>query len=419
MKLNIIKLRYYIREYVLRKQSRPGSFKRTYMALAFALAFLFLGQFIHQRLDETLLLKSLFSLRGAITPPSDVVIVKIDDITYRKLKISPRKAFPREVTARAVRSILSDNPKLLILDLYFPQEEDEAVGTEILIDAMKMGAVSVVKLSVDEDISGEDAHKKHDKDETELNLADPYIAKAAAYELPMTLNSFHDLTLYLNLYNNDFHSVSTYETVPFLKPLHDHISPDLPVPERRALINYYGQEDTIESFALWSFFEENRIAPKDFFKDKVVILGFKSELRGRGHNNDKEVLGVPVSSKKAGNKMYGVEIHANILGNLLEGKWISRFSDSQEIMFNFLLLFILLRGILSFRPYKALLFMTGYMVIWFLVTYILFVHFYIFFPGIFLALLFSPYILAISASMFDELRLKKIERLEGILGTSS
>lgn len=407
-----------LRKNVLRKESKPGNLKRMLGAFFLSMMTLVLGGLIPEHLDESLLIKSLFSLRhsifGEAVPPDNVVIIKIDDTSYRKLGLSTRKPFPREIGARAVRSLMKDEPKLVILDLYFPEEEDEKIATKLFADALSLGVTSIAKPPME--------IRNINKDDEKLYASEPLIAEAAKYELPMTLSSLFGLTLYMNLDIPNYSPDNIYKSVPLLKPLHDIVDENIPAPSKYSLINYYGAEGRIRSFSLWELFEGelfegDRLIPSGFFKDKIIFIGFKSELRARGHS-DKEVLGVPVKSGRSDYEMYGVEIHATILSNLLDSSWISRVEPSIEVISKFLLMLFLFLGIISFHPVNALIYMISFLSLWFLTTFILFTNFLLFAPGVFLALLFAPFIFAGAACVNASLAMKELKELKKTFGIS-
>jgi adenylate cyclase len=74
-----------------------------------------------------------FDLRGSVEPPKDVVLVKIDDVTFSDLKV--RWPFRRSLHAGVIDRIAADHPKAIGYDVQFTEEttprEDNA-----LVDAV-------------------------------------------------------------------------------------------------------------------------------------------------------------------------------------------------------------------------------------------------------------------------------------------
>src|SRR5690242_17735999 len=61
-----------------------------------------------------------FSIRGKEKPPSNIVIVAIDDRTVANLDL--QFPFPRNVQAKVLNRILAQNPKAVTWDIVFEQK---------------------------------------------------------------------------------------------------------------------------------------------------------------------------------------------------------------------------------------------------------------------------------------------------------
>lgn len=104
----------------------------------------------------------------------------------------------------------------------------------------------------------------------------------------------------------------------------------------RHKINYYGPPGTFSQVSLVDLLD-GRISP-DFFVHKQVLVG----LTAPGIPDD---LATPVSQTR--NRMSGVEVHANILNNLLDNSAIQEFSPTWRLVAilcsGFMLAFVLVR----------------------------------------------------------------------------
>src|SRR5919204_2370768 len=86
------------------------------LALTFGVyGFGFLDQFERQTVDER------FAIRGAHKPPADVVVVKIDDVTFGDLKL--QWPFPRRYHAKGPDQIRKAGPAAVGVDIQFTQPE--------------------------------------------------------------------------------------------------------------------------------------------------------------------------------------------------------------------------------------------------------------------------------------------------------
>ncbi|HMO18568.1 MAG TPA: CHASE2 domain-containing protein [Oligoflexia bacterium] len=406
MNHHITHLRYLIRK-ILRDESRPGNLKRWGIAGVFSVLTVVLGFFIPDQMHDTILLKTLYSLRGAVDAPSELVIVSIDDESFKRLGASHRKPFPREMSARALNSIQDDEPKVVILDLDIVEEADQKEATEKLAAAIGRGPVSIGLSPVRDKGTGEET----------LIYSDPIIRKAAKYETEMNLNYINEMASYIHLMPGKYKSgkVPLERSIPFMKLLREEVTSDLKIPGALDLIRFYGPAGSIRSFSIWQFFSEERVIPKGFFKDKIVVVGFKSDMKERG-TSDKEILNVPVKSSDGTYGMYGVEIHASIVGNLLEGRWIKTVPLDIWVCSLFVLLFILYVGILNLEPLQSFFYMIAFLVVWFLATLGAFSYLDYFVPGVFLALFMSTLVFSGAACASATLALKELRELKKTLG---
>ncbi len=95
---------------------------------AYVLHFRFLENLERQTIDMR------FTLRGDQAPPKDVVIVKVDDVTFSEL--NTQWPFPRSMHARLLDKIRKGKPAAVAFDIQFseysPAEEDNALGLGLL-----------------------------------------------------------------------------------------------------------------------------------------------------------------------------------------------------------------------------------------------------------------------------------------------
>ena len=94
---------------------------------AYVLHFRFLDNLERQTIDLR------FSLRGDQAPPADVVIVKVDDVTFEEL--NEQWPFPRTMHARLFENIAKGKPKAIGFDIQFSEyasiAEDNALGNAL------------------------------------------------------------------------------------------------------------------------------------------------------------------------------------------------------------------------------------------------------------------------------------------------
>lgn len=390
--------KFFVRK-ILRNETRRGNLLRLLVAFFLTLVLLMIRNNIPNDIDTSLQLELFFKIRGKISPPEQVVLIAIDDISYSKLNISHKKAFPRDIAAKALNEIQDEKPKFVILDLDVPEQSDEHEATLELAKAISKGPTSIALSPVIDD-AGREVY----------NYSAKEIREVVKYEIPMVFNSYPGIIQYLRLSGNN--APTPY---PLLEALREEVSPSIKTPTDMSMINYYGPPGTIRTFSLWEFFSEDRIIPKYFFKDKVVVIGFKSDLRERG-NTPKEVLSVPVNDKYGRNLMYGAEIHATTAGNFINQEWIKRLSIEKELLLLTILFFIFLSGVILFEPFWGFIYIIFYLTTWLITTYLLFSKFNFFIPGVLFGT-FSIFIIAYGSVLTEALLVKKeLKKLKQSLG---
>src|SRR5258706_9022091 len=140
--------------------------------------------------------------------------------------------------------------------------------------------------------------------------------------------------------------------------------------------NYYGPPDTIPSVSFVSALETNQVCPAGIFSDKVVLIGGNVKIRFSGERKDD--LRTPYT--QGSDFVAAVDVQATQTLNLLRGDWLTRSSNTAEI------LVVLLAGILFgyafplFRPLPAIAFAIGAGVLIALGAHVSFVHQRLWFP---------------------------------------
>lgn len=310
--------------------------------LAFVFAFLAIVVFaspVGQYLELSML-RSFFSLRGPLPPPSDVVLIAIDDRSYQVLGASTNFPLPRRYIATALEVIQAAKPKVTILDAKIPEERLIDPQADARIEAaLRLGKVSIW--------NGVGVASAAGKEELALPSEERF-RKAATMELPMRLYSSLDHLVYIGNPSPDTAKAALSERVWHVRPLTEIAGFAIPEPGPGVLdlINYYGPPGGINSISLYELVQGDPAPLQEKLRDKVVIVGYRSLHVGRGLQAKDEMY-TPVSSSG----MYGVEIHAHILGNLIERSWLKRLSLENELLFIALSVLILTSFVMRFpRP---------------------------------------------------------------------
>jgi CHASE2 domain-containing sensor protein len=99
------------------------------------------------------------------------------------------------------------------------------------------------------------------------------------------------------------------------------------LPCSRDLINYYGPPGTIPRIPIWRLTGESALAARSSLAGKIVVIGYQSLHFARG-TSAKDTFATPVSDLG----MYGAEIHATIINNLISTSWLRRLQLADEML---------------------------------------------------------------------------------------
>lgn len=293
---------------------------------------------IGQKLDFWVL-RQCFEFRGARPVPEEVIILAIDDLSYQKLGLSPRWPFPRKVTAQILEALTVIGPKTLIIDAQFPREDSDPIADARIAKALQELPVSI--------FSGNIPSTLTHTTETITLASDPRFRSAAKFELPMLLPNDYG---YMARIAAPKGSSDLFERVPIAKPLVLLGGMNLVAPGNTDLINYYGPAGTIPRLSVHEIVRDASEASVRRLKDKVVFLGIQSIGFGRS-TLEKDEYFPTVSSTP----MFGVEIHANVAGNLIERSWLKRFRLTTEVFVIFLACLMISVSAMVLTPDKAYL----------------------------------------------------------------
>jgi CHASE2 domain-containing sensor protein len=276
---------------------------------------------------ELFILRQFYQIRGIREAPKEVFIVSVDDKSYKDLKASTNYPLPRKHIATAFEAINQAAPKVIIIDAKIPEERHIDPDADARIEAaLRAGPTTIWNGSIPDatDLSPEN-----------LSLpSEDRFRKAAKMELPMTLASAKGIVTFMTTDNRP--TAKLYDAVQLARPLIELANYKIEAPDKGSLINFYGPRDSLNRISLSDLVldKTNQISAK--LKDKIVLVGYQSLHYGKGRMGKDEFF-VPVSSEG----MFGVEIHANVVGNLLDKSWLRRFDLATEMTLIFIVIFIM------------------------------------------------------------------------------
>jgi len=284
----------------------------------------------------------LFHFKTTKKHSDPIVIVSIDDTSLQVLK----KKWPlsRQMFAQSLNQIASQSPALIALDFLFLdkgiEEDDKALSTALETIQIKIPVVLAMNFHTES--SKENLNREtvtlfekgintplFDADygfiniplDSDLKIRRAYLAKQYHEKifLSFPLKIFQK---YKNLKEKDFHYTS------FLKLENSYLG-SIRLDKRDSILISY-EEDSYQFTRIPFFQVFNGEMPKDFFKDKIVLLGpYLTDVN--------DYYFTPVSEKK---KMPGIEINAAVLKMLLEKNFYYSVSPFVNTVLFFLSVFL-------------------------------------------------------------------------------
>ncbi len=347
-------------------------------------------------------------LRGPISPPEEVLIVGIDDISYVQLNLSTRFPLPRTITAQALKRIQDDKPRMLFIDAIGRYEAEDPAANEALTEAIASGPTVMGKHIVFDPASeGADDPRFPS---FELTSWDGFTS-AARMVVPLSLRSKYGVINDIGITSND--EVPDDARVPLLGPVKEVAGINVAAPGIRDLINFYGPPGTIKRVSLFELFDNH--LPEGFFKDRLVFFGSQSYMLEQGAK-DEDTFMTPTALVVP---MYGVEIHATIAGNLIQGSFTKRIPIAYEPWLVFAGSLLVLLGMSSRSLAQASLRGLTGLVSWFAVSYFSFRFFHYFIPGLVHFLFVGPLPLALLAIFRTQLISRSHEKTMSRLGLNT
>lgn len=327
------------------------------------------------------ILRLYFYLRGPVTPPEDVVIVAIDDRSFRELGASTSYPLPRRHLATSVEAIVDAKPTMFLVDMKFPDDrvfdeasdlrlaeafrkvpttiwsgrEDDRPGTEPLPSGEHFRRAA--KMELDMFIEGGQGYLfgASDSDSRKAKLTRDPVGPSSSTEIKESLRERSPIGYALV-------ELGGYSIVP---------------PTADSFINFYGPSKSIQYISAVDLIKGDVERAKDLIRGKVVLLGYLSKQYMKGILNRDEFV-VPADR----NGMFGVEIHSHLVANLLHNHWIARMDPADEL--TFIVIFVI--AFVSAAVRKAVPTVIGFVILTPLlllgIGYFAFVYLRFYIPGI-------------------------------------
>jgi|GEM_PF-1971271 len=300
------------------------------------------------------MLRQFFQLRGPLAPPDNIAIVAIDDASLDQQTL----ILSRTVLAEGLERIANAKPKLLLIDAAFHGESSKNETNQKIARALS-SVPSVISKTSPLDRVWEDRP-------SDRPPVDQLMWESAQFVLPMEVSATYGRVQFISV--NKMGPPTLYSRVPLAESLptelFDH---SLAPPGKFDLINFYGEPVTFPTIALSDILNKDSHDLKMKLSDKIILIGFQA-TRDSIHTVNLDQFEISASPKP----MYGVEIHATIIGNLLEKAWIDHIDPSYTAGGVLLISVLLLIVLVSTPALTGYLLILMFMLVLSIVNYLMF-----------------------------------------------
>jgi adenylate cyclase len=325
-------------------------------AIPAALGLLFIYWPLTASIEQTYGRDLLFKLRGPIPAPRGVCVVALDDASFIERDLDPLAPWPRGLYGELVETLRNEGALVTAFDVIFEREGDPEQDLRLAIGLFDAGNV----------VLGSSVERTEDPRFVQSRLIEPIepFAQSAAAVAGVELPPGHDGVMrdaFLNPRATPGLALAAYQVATGDLSYSSESGP-------RA-IRYYGPPRTIETVSLYQALDPGTFLPEGFFKDRIVFVG-ASQVVASAFSDVKDSFPTPFSGGTVGHT-YGVEIHATIAANLLDGQRFVPISARGEVVMLVALalvatlLFVFLRpvaGIGAMLLLQAAVWVLGYQV---------------------------------------------------------
>jgi adenylate cyclase len=301
-------------------------------------------------------LRILFVLRGSLggeVEPKGVRVVAIDTASADVLLLDDNKPWPRERHAELIRKLKKAGARAVAFDVLMKDPQSEAGDRELASALKETGNV----------VLGADVQATIDPRFREIRIVEPYEPLKAAAAAIGNVGLFIDKGVIrrTSLFQDGRPSLAlaAYEVATGDTSLRS--------PQAR-LIDYYGKGRRIKTVSYYQAIDPEQYLPSDYFQGQVVFVG-AADPAASGPASVKDSFATPFSTDA---NTYGVEIHATIAANLLEGRRIDPLPDTAEVALLLLLGLIAAVLYIGLRPLYGFLTFVGLELLWWIGAYLAF-----------------------------------------------
>ena len=271
---------------------------------AYTLIFLSFQKLGIIRTLEYLWKDSLFIVKGSETASHNIVVVAIDEPSFREIGL--QWPWPRRLHAKLISSLNQAGAKAIAFDILFVEPSKNPSDDNILANILKKYNNVVLGMAFSMVKRKNYIQSIPVVPVDQLAQNSPYLG---------VVNFFPDEDGIIRRGYKNFNEIpSLAHAAVFAAKMDGKAKLCL----NNFLIDFKGPEGTIPIVSYYQALNPNKFLPSNFFKDKIVFVGFASEAAVEVERGAVDAFPTPYFrlSRKL---MFGVEIHAKTAITLLEG----------------------------------------------------------------------------------------------------
>ena len=333
-----------------------------------------------------------FELRGPVAPPENIVIVAIDEPSlsqkqyyqqdpHKYAYLEPLKAWPWKRTAYAevIERLISAGARSVALDVILDAPSSYGTADDQRLAQVLQRYRDRVTLAA-EYTDGE----MHQGNSIQLTQPEPLLRtepiKIGSVNFPLEPDGkIHRLASeYTKQLIQDYgQQAQDFDVLRLPIPSFDEAALQSAQinPSRGSYIYFYGPQGTFKQISFADVIDPNNwnsyLQQGKYFKDKIVLIGGTAQSQQDFHPT-------PLSeSWRYPNPMSGVEIHANAIATLMQGRALAQAVPNLPLRGVLVLVEIAGAGMLLSRLKKGLtrlIWVTGIVIAWGGISYVSFVH---------------------------------------------
>lgn len=250
----------------------------------------------------------LHALRRPSAPPPEIAIVAIDESSFSE--IGRQWPWPRSLHARLVEVLAAEGASVVAFDVLFAEPSKPGEDAALCRSIRSHGRV----------VLAADIEYLHGKTYAGEMVVEPFedlLDGASVGIAAVPLDPDGVVRRHPSLSGGQR---SLAEAVAAL-----YAGKHLRAPEG-AWIRYLGPPGTFAMVSYYQGLAPSEFLPKGFFKDKIVLVGRAVKTSPEPGRSGLDLFPTPFLFSSGSRLMAGVEIHANMIHGLLQGRWVTRLS---------------------------------------------------------------------------------------------